>query len=137
MSITVVDPDAGFDEIENPEYIEGGNSNNSSTDGTTSDSSQTTVKVKRVNQPKVTKASKKKVKVTWKKITGVTGYQISCSTKKNKTKIVATVKGAKVQSKKLTVKRGTYLYYKVRAYKTVNGKKVTGTWSKVRKFKLK
>ena len=89
---------------------------------------------------KSAKASGKKVKITWKKLSGVSGYEVYQSTKKSKGyKKVATVKGASKTSyttkKKLT--SGKKYYYKVRAYKTVNGKKVYGSYSSVKSATIK
>ena len=85
------------------------------------------------------KAGKKTATVSWKTITGSTGYQIQYSTSKNFAK-VKTVKiaGAGKRSttiKKLTSKK-TY-YVRVRAYKTVNKKTVYGTWSASKKVVVK
>lgn len=93
-------------------------------------------------QVKLTKAEstkKKQVKVTWKKSSGVSGYEVYRSTsKKGKFTKVSTVKNAKKTTfldKKVSSKK-TY-YYKVRAYKTVKGKKVYGAYSVVKKVKCK
>jgi len=76
-----------------------------------------------------------KVKVAWKNISGETGYQISKSTKKSGTNIVATVKSTSAKSKLVSATKGKYYYYKVRAYKTVDGKKIYGPWSDAKKYK--
>lgn len=97
--------------------------------------------LKKVSINKVKKTSKTKVKVSWKNISGETGYQISMSTKKSKTGKITTYKSKSGSSKILKVKKGKQYYYKVRAYKTtvVNGrtKTVYGPWSKVVSYKLK
>lgn len=76
-------------------------------------------------------AGKKKATVTWNKISGANGYEVYRATSKNgKYTKAATVKAGKTTytDKKLKAKK-TY-YYKVRAYKTVKGKKVyTGSSS--------
>ena len=80
----------------------------------------------------------KKVKVSWTNIDGETGYQISVSAKKKGTqKEPLTVKTTKGGYKKIDAEKGRTLYYKVRAYKNVNGKKVCGPWSEVVSFKRK
>ena len=76
-----------------------------------------------------------KVKVKWKNIAGETGYQISKSTKKNKTNIVATVQTTTGKSKVVKATKGKKYYYKVRAYKVVDGKKIYGPWSSVKAYK--
>lgn len=98
--------------------------------------------------PKVTgvkaKAGKKKITVTWKKRSGVNGYQVYVSTKKSGGfRKAAAIKSAgtkkavvkKYGSKKLSSGR-TY-YVKVRAYKKLNGKTYTGAWSAVKKVRVK
>ena len=88
---------------------------------------------------KSVKASGKKVKITWKKQSGVSGYVVYQSTKKSTGyKKIATLKSASKVSyttKKLTT--GKKYYYKVRAYKTVNGKKVYGSYSSVKSVTVK
>lgn len=87
---------------------------------------------------------KKQIKVTWKKISGVSGYQIQCSTDKKfkKKTITKTVKGNKKTSliiKKL--KLGKKYYVRIRAYKKYkdNGKtkSIYGSWSSVKTVKTK
>ena len=85
------------------------------------------------------KAGKKTATVSWKTITGSTGYQIQYSTNKNfsKSKIVKVTGAGKKSAtlKKLTSKK-TY-YVRVRAYKTVNKKAVYGAWSSSKKTVVK
>ncbi len=71
------------------------------------------------------------LKVNWKKVGGATGYRIYRSTKKNGTyKRVATIKKKSTLSYKNTgLSTGKTYYYKVRAYRTVKGKKVWGAYS--------
>ena len=93
--------------------------------------------LKKVAQKKVKKYSTSKVKLSWTNIEGETGYEISRSTKKDGTKVIATVKSTSAKSKTLKVpKKGTRYYYKVRAYKLVNGVRVCGPWSDVKSYKL-
>ncbi len=97
--------------------------------------------IKSVKSPK-----KKQIKVTWKKKSGITGYQIQVSTsskfKKSKTKAY-TVKGAKKTGKtiKKALKSKKKYYVRVRTYKKtkVSGKYVTqySNWSKKRTVKVK
>lgn len=96
-------------------------------------------------KPKATKiskltAGKKQFKATWKKVSGVTGYQIQYSTNKSfkKGNKTVTVKGAKKTSaavKKLKSKKKYYV--RIRTYKTVNGKKVYSSWSSAKTIKTK
>lgn len=82
-----------------------------------------------------------KIKATWKKVGGsASGYQIYWAKDKNFKKVVSktTVSGQKKTSytgKNFT--KGKRYYVKVRAYKTVNGNKIYGAWSKVRNVKAK
>lgn len=86
---------------------------------------------------KVAKTSKG-VKITFKKIKDVTGYDIYRSKKKSsKGSKIATVKGKNTYTdKKVKNKKGTY-YYRVRAYRTVNGVKKYGSFSGVKKINVK
>ena len=64
------------------------------------------------------------------------GYQVQYSLKKNfKSKKVKWTKKTKISMRGLKKKK-TY-YFRVRAYKRSNGKKVYGKWSKVVKKKCK
>lgn len=91
------------------------------------------------------KRSKKSFKVTLKKASGVTGYQIQYSTSKKFTKETTkavTVKGSKNTSKTIKKLKSKKKYFvKVRTYKNVkfNGKtvKVYSSWSKVKSVKTK
>lgn len=77
--------------------------------------------------------------VKYKKVSGAGGYQISYSTTKKYTKNVKNkwVKSGKTIQKKITgLKRKKTYYIRVRAYKTVGGKKYYGAWSSVKTVKL-
>ena len=94
------------------------------------------------DKPSVAKAviskltvGKKYAKLTWKKVSGAAGYQVAykltSSSKWTYKKVTST-------SKKLTkLKSGKTYQLKVRAYKTYNGEKVYGSWSAVKKKKVK
>ena len=87
----------------------------------------------------VKRVSAKKAKVSWKKLSGCSGYEIYMSTKKSSGwKKAAAVKGAKKTSYTRTKlnKNKTY-YFKVRAYKEIKGQKVTGAFSAVKQAKAK
>ena len=86
------------------------------------------------------KAGKKSVKVTWKKVKGIKGYQIQYSTNKkfkkgNKTITVKSKKSTSATIKKLKSKKKYYV--RMRTYKVVNGKKVYSAWSKAKSVKVK
>ena len=76
-----------------------------------------------------------KVKMTWKNINGETGYQVSRALKKTGTNIVATYKTTTATSKLISATKGKTYWYKVRAYKVVDGKKIYGPWSAPKSFK--
>lgn len=81
------------------------------------------------------KAGKKQASLSWKKVSGATGYEIVRATSKTgKFKKVATTKKTSYKNKSLTKK--TY-YYKVRAYRLVNKKPVYSAYSKVKSVKIK
>ena len=93
--------------------------------------------LKKVSTPKIKKSSSKKVKVSWTNIGGESGYQISQSTSKSKTKIVSTYNTASGKSKTISAKKGKTYYYKVRAFVKVGKTVIYGPWSTVKSFKLK
>ena len=93
--------------------------------------------LKKISTPTVTKYSSGKVRVSWTNIAGESGYQISKSTKKSRTSIASTYKTTSGKSKVIKAKRNKTYYYKVRAYRTVSGKKVYGPWSRVVSYKVK
>ena len=88
----------------------------------------TLAKAKKV---KAKRAGKRKIRVSWKRVTGANGYKVYRSTKKNKGfKAVKTVKSGKT-TKYTTgkLKKGKRYYFKVRAYRKVSGKKVYSAYS--------
>lgn len=89
----------------------------------------------KVTRPKA-KSSSKKAVVSFKKLSKVSGYEIHYSTnKKFKSAKKLNSKKVKVTVKKLK-SRKTY-YFRVRAYKTVKGKKIYGPFSAAAKVKIK
>ena len=102
---------------------------------------------------KAAKAGSGKIKLSWKKAAvntdyvtkksgktaEVSGYQIVLATDKKFSKNVekVNVKSAKTLSKTVTgLKKGKTYYVKLRAYKTVNGKKIYGQYSSVKTQKV-
>ncbi len=83
----------------------------------------------KIGTPSVTvSTAKKSATIKWKKVTGVTGYEVSYSTaSKGKYSIIKTVSANTASLTKSGLKSGKTYYFKVRAYKTLNGKKVYGT----------
>ena len=92
--------------------------------------SKTTVKLK---------AGKKKAAVSWKKVSGANGYKIYRSTKKGSGyKCVKTItKGSTVKYTNRSLKSNKTYYYKVKAWRTVNGKKVYSSYSAVKSVRTK
>lgn len=100
-------------------------------------SQYTSIAKSNLNSAKST--SKKKIKASWSKVGGASGYQVMWSTYKNFSKNYKTksVK-AKYSSKTVTTAQSKRVYYvRVRAYKTINGKKVYSPWSNTKKVKTK
>lgn len=83
------------------------------------------------------KAKKNKVTIKWKQVAGATGYKIyRANTKKGKYKVIKSVrKNKKYVNKKL--KRNKNYYYKMRAYKKMNGKICYSRYSKPKLIKTK
>ena len=81
---------------------------------------------------------KRKAKIVWSKVEGADGYEIYIKAPGKKTYKKRATKGAKVKSITHSgLRKGKTYSYKVRAYTKVNGKKVYGAFSKVRKVKIK
>ncbi len=89
--------------------------------------------VPKLAKPKLTKVVKGKKSFTanWKACLGVDGYNVQYSLKKNmKAAKVKNVKGAKKTKVKVSKLKAKKKYYvRIRAYKTINGKKQTSSWS--------
>ncbi len=82
------------------------------------------------------KAKKKAIEVSWKKVSGATGYEIQVSTSKKFTKkSTKTTKKMKLIIGKLKQKKKYFV--RVRTYRVVNGKKTYGKWSKITNIKTK
>ena len=89
---------------------------------------------------KVKNGAKKKITVTWKKNTSVTGYQIQYSTDKGfasgvKTKTVNKFKTTKVTIAGLT--KGKIYYVRIRTYKKIGKVKYYSAWSKAKRVVMK
>lgn len=104
------------------------------------------VKSFNIVKPKPAKVSIKKLKrrkkaffVSWKSVSGISGYQIQYSTNKsfkNAKIITVNKKAAKSKAVKRLKKKKVY-YVRIRAYKTVNKKKFYSNWSKYKSVKTK
>ena len=96
--------------------------------------SQKQAALSKVVLKKVKNRKGKKILVQWKKLKKAKGYQVQYAANKKFKKTSKLTKANKYVSKKL--KKKTY-YVRVRAYQMVNGKKVYGKWSAVKKVKVK
>lgn len=78
------------------------------------------------------KSETKGIKLKWKAVSGASGYRIYRSTSKNGkyTRIKTIKKGTKLNYTDKKVTANKKYYYKIRAYRTVSGKKVYGKYSK-------
>ena len=81
----------------------------------------------------------KGIKLTWKRLKTVDGYVIYRKTGKNgsykKIKAAADKKSSGYTD--ITAKKGKTYYYRIRAYRLLDGKKVYGSYAKNRKVKAK
>lgn len=94
----------------------------------------------KLSTPSVTlSAGSKKAYVKWKKVSGASGYEVYRSTSKTgkytKVKTLTSGNTTSYTNTKLTSKKG--YYYKVRAYRTVNGNKVYSSYSSIKYIKVK
>lgn len=83
---------------------------------------------------------KRKLTVSWKKDTKATGYQVVYASNSKFTKSVKSVRISKNTTKSYTIKnlkKGKTVYVKVRSYKTVDGKRIYGAYSTVKKAVVK
>ena len=93
---------------------------------------------KKVTLSKAVNNKKGTATVSWKRDKSVTGYELYCSTKKSSGyKLEKTItKNSTTSYADKKLKKGKTYYYKIRAYKTVNGKKVYGSYSSVKSVKI-
>lgn len=83
------------------------------------------------------KSARKKVKISWKKVSNASGYQIQYALNKKYAKKVKSRVITKTKSTIKKLKRKKTYYVRVRAYRLVGTKKVYGKWSKSVKIKVK
>lgn len=95
----------------------------------------TKIKVAKVS-PKAKNVKGKKIKLSWKKIKGVKGYQVRYALSKGKLK-KAKIKACKKNSYVIKKLKNKKYFVQVRAYKVVGKKKYYGAWSKVKSVKVK
>ncbi|MDO5146893.1 MAG: fibronectin type III domain-containing protein [Eubacteriales bacterium] len=96
------------------------------------------VTAKKVKVKKAVSPAARTMRVTWKKVSGANGYEVSYSLKKNmkkaKTKTVSAKKPSALIKK---LKKGKKYYVKVRAFKKVGDVKHYGKFSKTMKVRVK
>ena len=83
------------------------------------------------------KAGKRKVKVSYKKVKGATGYEIQYSVRKKfnyKPKLINTKSTSKTIK---NLRKGNRYYFRVRAYKKVGKTKLYSKWSKAKNVRVK
>ena len=85
------------------------------------------------------KSGSKKMKLTWKKVSGCTGYQIYMSTKKSSgyKRIKTITKNKTVTYTKTKLKKGKTYYFKVRTYRKAGKKTYYANYSNVKGLKMK
>jgi len=109
--------------------------------GSTVTPTQPKVTVKKASVKSVKNKKSKQMTVTWKKVSGASGYELQYSTTKkftkSKTKTVKVKKGTTTSKTIKKLKKGKKYYVRVRAYKTVKGKKYYGKYSAIKSVKIK
>lgn len=89
----------------------------------------------KIKNVKVSYGGGSSVSVEWDGINECDRYQISCSSDESTTNIVATI-GIYNTRYKYTPEKNKKMYYKVRAYLNVDGKKIYTPWSSVKAYTL-
>jgi hypothetical protein len=106
----------------------------------TSTSGTTGTSIGKVGVLRVTSPKKKTIKVTWKKVSNATGYQIQYAKNAKFTKGLKTItiKKNTTTSKKIAkLKKGKKYYVRVRAYRKTSKATYRGAWSKSKSVKCK
>ena len=81
---------------------------------------------------------RRKVKIVWGKVAGADGYEVYIKSPGQKKFHKRATRSSRVKSiTHSRLRKGRYYSYKVRAFTKVNGKKVYGSFSKVRRVKIK
>ncbi len=101
--------------------------------GALSDTVSAKTSLNKTQISKITKVKINSIKLTWKQVTGATGYEVYRSAKKSSGyKKIKTVKGSStITCTNTGLSVGKTYYYKVRAYIVVNGVKVYSSYSSV------
>ncbi len=98
--------------------------------------STSVIKVAKIKKVKLI-AKKKKLNVSWKKVSGATGYEVLYAANNKFTKNKKTVKVKKNKATLKNLKAKKKYFIKVRVYKKVKGDTYYGEWSRVVKKKTK
>lgn len=105
------------------------------------DDRKTTVipKIPKVSGVNLRNIKGKKLRISWKWQTGISGFQLQYALNKKFTKNRKSKNVGKWISQKTVkgLKKKKVYYVRVRAYKKHNGKKIYGGWSKIKKKKIK
>ena len=80
------------------------------------------------------KAGNAKAQLTWKQVTGASGYEIYRKTDSGSWTKLKTIKKGSTTKLKAKASKNKTNKYRIRAYKTVKGKKIYGKYSKTRKI---
>ncbi len=99
-----------------------------------------TVAAVKLSTPEISKVNpgEEKVTLVWKNIDNESGYEVYYSTKKDSGfKKAATVKADVRKATVENLESGKTYYFKVRAYKSINGEKTYSDWSAVKSGKIK
>lgn len=87
---------------------------------------------------RVKSSSRGKLTASWKRVSGVSGYQIQYSLKSNFSGVKSVTAGSSASSKTISkLAKGKVYYVRVRSYKKVSGKKYYSAWSKTKKVTVK
>lgn len=99
---------------------------------------KTTTAPAKVKVTSVKQSGKNKAKITWKKVTGASGYEIYMKTGNGKYKKVKTItKGKTVCYTQTKLKKGKTYQFQVRAYTKAGNTKVYGGYGSSKKLKLR
>ena len=112
------------------------NTSGTQTTGQTDTTKKTNNTVSKVTKLKVKNKKKKKVVVSFNKVSGAKGYQIQYAKNKKFTKGKKSKTTKKVKYTVKNLKKKQTYYFRVRAYKLVDGVKKYGKWSAVKKVKI-
>ncbi|MCR5452082.1 MAG: hypothetical protein K6F00_05580, partial [Lachnospiraceae bacterium] len=82
------------------------------------------------------KSGKRSIKVSWKEVPDVTGYQVYRSEKKKSGYVKIKTTGSEYY-RNTALKAGKKFFYKVRAYRVIHGREYYGKWSLIRSGKAK